>query len=722
MLLRYPLLPALLLPVIAVLFGAGRTMGLPLLFWHEHAGPRFLAGLGSTLLAAEIFFVGYLLGGEGHFPGLGGLILFLCLGGTLWLIAVGAAALVRGLRYRNSRRTAPSGGGSAEPAEPTSDAQMAPQPGVAPAMRAAGPAGSARSATSAGSEGQLQAVQVPVAAFLLGVVLAVAAVAAGLAAARLAGGLIDLRLDRRSPGCPALGDDRLHLVAAAVFALVAIAFWVLRRRATPALGLSMLLALVAATHGAATFWLCSPGLGLLALLALLLLAGRRVYKIRIPAFAQLYRSPRPYPPVATADRPHPDLLPANLLPPEGAPGRQRLIVICTSGGGIRAAAWTAALLGRLDEVPGARKAVRVITGASGGMVGAASWVARLHARGGDPAETAPAGSWEDLLDAVAMNSLTPLARRLVFRDLPLAFAPVDNLHDRGRALEDAWVANLRKRMAIDLDLPLGQLRNGERLGQLPSLVFSPMLVEDGRRLIISNRDLRAVTDSEARWLSSSDSAQPYTGRNSRGAYHLSDLLPDDWARIPLATAARLSASFPYISPAAVLPTLPRRRAVDAGYFDAYGLDLLCNLLREALTDPAPLLARVSGILLLQIRDNVSQLSLNPDHDPPAPEAAPDRAAALLRGLDGFTTPIAGLLAGREAVSLFRSDAQLETLCRLYQGASGNADFLTTTMFEFRGEASLSWYLTEAETEGLRAQAASEGIDSKLQAIARWLRD
>ena len=40
------------------------------------------------------------------------------------------------------------------------------------------------------------------------------------------------------------------------------------------------------------------------------------------------------------------------------------------------------------------------------------------------------------------------------------------------------------------------------------------------------------------------------------------------------------------------------------------------------------------------------------------------------------------------------------------------------MFEFRGEASLSWYLTEAETEGLREQTASEGIDGKLQAIAR----
>ena len=252
----------------------------------------------------------------------------------------------------------------------------------------------------------------------------------------------------------------------------------------------------------------------------------------MPVFARFTVRPAAYPPVATAqspDRRSAAREPAAARRRAGTPAPDR---ICTSGGGIRAAAWTAALLGRLDEVPGARKAVRVITGASGGMVGAASWVARLHARGGDPAETAPAGSWEDLLDAVAMNSLTPLARRLVFRDLPLAFAPVDNLHDRGRALEDAWVANLRKRMAIDLDLPLGQLRDGERLGQLPSLVFSPMLVEDGRRLIISNRDLRAVTDSEARWLSGSDSAQPYTGRNSRGAYHLSDLLPDDWAAHP----------------------------------------------------------------------------------------------------------------------------------------------------------------------------------------------
>jgi hypothetical protein len=79
-----------------------------------------------------------------------------------------------------------------------------------------------------------------------------------------------------------------------------------------------------------------------------------------------------------------------------------------------------------------------------------------------------------------------------------------------------------------------------------------------------------------------------------------------------------------------------------------------------------------------------------------------------------------VLAGREAVSLFRSDAQLETLCRLYAQASRNDNFLTTTIFDFRGEASLSWYLTKTETKGLQEQAESPGIEGKLQAITRWL--
>jgi hypothetical protein len=709
-LLGHPLLPMLLLPVIAVLFDAGRGIGLPLLFWHEDRGPRFLAGLASTLLAAHLFFISYLLAGDRHFrhfPGLGGLTWFLIIGGTGWLILVLAAALVRtrGYRRANNAAVTPTTGTDTPAA---SQARMAPGEGVAPAIQRR---------TAEGT--RLQSVQVPVAALLLGVAVAGAVVAALLAAGHKWGQHLPAFPRPWTSRCSNLDDNRLHWIALAAFVAFAVLFFLLRRRATPALGLCMLLGLVAAVHGAGSFWLCSPGLGLLLLLALLLWAGRREYKIRLPVFGPIYDHPVAYPPkdaTRKAPRPEAQLLPADLLPAGTASFPRRLIVICTSGGGIRAAAWTAAVLGRLEQI-GARDAIHLITGASGGMMGAACWVADLHGRDGKPDRSTR--DWTKLVTTVAMNSLTPLARRLVFRDLPLSFVPVDNHHDRGRALEDAWVANLQQD-GINLTLPLGTLRAAERDGRLPSLVFSPMLVEDGRRLIISNRDVRAVTDNEVRWLSSERHPRPQTADSSRGAYHLSDLLPGHWDNISLATAARLSASFPYISPAAVLPTRPRRRAVDAGYYDAYGLDLLCNLLREALLHPGPLLARVSGILLVQIRDNVSQLSINPDRETVPMDTVGSQPGALARGLEGVTTPVSGALAGREAVSLFRSDAQLETLCRLYAQASGNPDFLTTTIFDFRGEASLSWYLTGAETQGLREQAESPGINGKLQAISAWL--
>ncbi len=184
-LLGHPLLPALLLPVIAVLFGAGRGIGLPLLFWHEDRGPRFLAGLASTLLAAQVFFIIHLLAGDRHFPGLAGLSWFLSIGGTCWLILVLAAAVIRTLGYRRATT------GTETPS--SSQAKMAPGAGVGPAIERP---------TATGSE--LQSVQVPVTAFLLGVTVAVAVVAALLAAGHTWGDHLPAFPARRGlPAAPA---------------------------------------------------------------------------------------------------------------------------------------------------------------------------------------------------------------------------------------------------------------------------------------------------------------------------------------------------------------------------------------------------------------------------------------------------------------------------------------------------------------------------------------
>jgi hypothetical protein len=281
-------------------------------------------------------------------------------------------------------------------------------------------------------------------------------------------------------------------------------------------------------------------------------------------------------------------------------------------------------------------------------------------------------------------------------------------------MEETWVRNTERA----LEVGLGSLRDKEARGELPSLVFSPMIVEDGRRLIISNLDLSTITTNQVRWLGRStlDTA-------SLSAFSAEHLLPGVLERIPLSTAARLSASFPYVSPASALPTEPSRRVVDAGYYDNYGLSLACEWLRECLTrERAWLDGSVSRVLLIQIRDNVSQLSVDGEATgdrPPERRSIARGSGAAARGFEWLTSPISGVLSARESVMLFRNDAALEAATQLFDREKGEG-FLTTTIFEFKGEASLSWYLTRIEYDGILGQARSPDIRAKQEQVLGWL--
>jgi hypothetical protein len=100
-LLRHPLLLAAPTVVAAILCGAGRGLGLPLLFWHERRGPQALAGLAATLLVAETCFVAYLLAGPGHIDA--GLVTFMVSAGAAWAVVLGVAVVLRLVRRIASR-------------------------------------------------------------------------------------------------------------------------------------------------------------------------------------------------------------------------------------------------------------------------------------------------------------------------------------------------------------------------------------------------------------------------------------------------------------------------------------------------------------------------------------------------------------------------------------------------------------------------------------------
>src|SRR5262249_11055263 len=151
------------------------------------------------------------------------------------------------------------------------------------------------------------------------------------------------------------------------------------------------------------------------------------------------------------------------------------------------------------------------------------------------------------LEGMKKGGLREVAQHWVLRDAPGLFWPFPYYHDRGWALEEAW----QKNVSPALGRSMRSLQAGEEAGWRPSLVFSPMLVEDGRRLLISNLDLKEITESEGSLFIADDDEFNCEGSYSLSAVEFYRLFPSA-DEFRLSTAVRMSASFPYVSPAAAL--------------------------------------------------------------------------------------------------------------------------------------------------------------------------
>jgi hypothetical protein len=682
-----------LLPVIFVLYGGGTSLGLPLLFWHENPWKQAVAGAAATWLAAEVTFVTFLLSGSEP----DALTPFFVTGVILWGPVVGVRALF--LEYSFFRWTNRRQKG-------TTRMSSVVRPGVGPAIRHRKDDDATEPAT----------VQVWTLPFMGGTLFAMGVTAVLISRQDSLNAHLGEPIATRLRWMLQAPPDKLglHGIAATfvvlfILALLASAWLGAAVSRIPAFDICVMLAMLAAAYGFLAFNLSlPPGVILLVLVGLVWVGGLEPRKVRVAALAAYEAALATYPP---NDR-HEER--SRLESPlrfrsdnqsfvgRGGDKPAPLVLVAVSGGGIRAATWTAAILCKLDRLESFRRATRLVTGASGGMMGAAAWVGSLHAE----ATKGSSLDGEELVRQVSRDSLSDVAHQLVFRDLPLAFLPFPNRKDRGWAMEEAWKRHLGRAFEPTFE----DLEVGERKGWWPSLVFSPMLVEDGRRLFMTNLDLRSVAENEVNWLPLDGAT---TEKASISAYHFADLFPDAWRTFPISTAARLSSAFAYVSPAASLPTKPRRRIVDAGYYDNYGVDLLTAWLRETISRPGTrswLEKNVSRILVVQIRDRPAEPGAEPTDEAPG---------AMASGLEGLTSPISAILSARESVMLFRNDAQLEAVTALYREHMAPG-FLTTTLFELQGDASLSWYLTDAEIRAIERQTSSKNITEKLEAMKRWL--
>ena len=238
--------------------------------------------------------------------------------------------------------------------------------------------------------------------------------------------------------------------------------------------------------------------------------------------------------------------------------RRPIILVSAAGGGLRAAYWTATILGDLqDRFRSFDRHTFMISGVSGGSLGAGVYRALLqHARLGKPVVCRNRSGqtirgYRLCGQAILDHDFTgPVLAALFFRDLlPLPWLP-----DRSAVLEEAWEAAWRKTM---LDPGEGLSRRFDRIdatSRFPVLVLNGVSALTGQRILAAG-----LTENEQ-------------------LLNVAKIRP-----LPLSAAIGISTRFPFIEPAGSVYDRAGRfydAVVDGGYVENFGSNSALEVLRD----------------------------------------------------------------------------------------------------------------------------------------------
>jgi Patatin-like phospholipase len=366
----------------------------------------------------------------------------------------------------------------------------------------------------------------------------------------------------------------------------------------------------------------------------------------------------------------------------------RVIVVATTGGGIQAAGWTAEVIEGLEQkcrestaaaCVGDRKifgkSLRLISSVSGGSTGSLYLVNEYDANGGglpDVLGTAFSEATKSSLDDVAWG--------LVYPDFARTLVPIPWRFDRGWALEQAWQAN-RADGQPDLRRGYSVWRDGVNQGTLPGLIFNSTVTETGQRLLLNTAGIETKGEATKTFNQLGEKENDYQNKD-----------------LAMTTAARLSASFTYVTPVARSEG-DRGHMADGGYYDNYGMSTLIQWLRQALPSKAP---PVNDVMVIQIR------AFPPDRLRDKP-----RRGWLYQAI----APLDALLDVRTAGQYAHNRDEFDLL----QDATKASVQVYTSVFEFCGtDPPLSWHLEQRDIDEMKREWKTEQIDREWKKVERFL--
>lgn len=278
-----------------------------------------------------------------------------------------------------------------------------------------------------------------------------------------------------------------------------------------------------------------------------------------------------------------------------------MLVVNTSGGGLRATLWTLRCLQVADSLAGGTLMDRaaLLTGSSGGVIGAAYYRQLFLA---DQRNGTQHRNEHALLNEVSDDVLNPIAFSFVTSDMFVRYRKVYDgqrsyTMDRGQAFERRLNQNTRGL----LDVRFSDLATDEREARIPLLVVSPASLNDGRRLVIGALPMGFLTRIAPE--------PPLFSSAQAEAIEFRRLFAEQGAeRLKLSTALRMNATFPYITPMVTLPSEPPMRVMDAGARDNYGYRTTLAFL---FTFRQWIKEHTGGVVVLQFRDSQKELAVRP---------------------------------------------------------------------------------------------------------------
>ena len=371
--------------------------------------------------------------------------------------------------------------------------------------------------------------------------------------------------------------------------------------------------------------------------------------------------------------------------------KPKLVILNHSGGGSRSAYWTMRAIPYADSICNGRllKQTVLMTGASGGMVGAAylrelilqSESGRINLS--DPRYAENMG--KDLLNPVMLAATTGdwFIRYRRLTDDGYRYSK-----DRATALEEQLQRNtggaFDKRM-IDYEEP-------ERLGSIPLMVLSPTIANDGRRLIIGSQPYSFLC---------SDAAGERTGELLHENIEFSRLFQaHDAGHLRFSSALRMNATFPYVTPMAVLPSTPVMEVMDAGIRDNFGWKTtyrFVHALRHWIE------TNTSGVVIVQVRD----LPRDKDLD--------SRSSTLL---NKFSAPLGGIYGNLTRTQDYSGDDAFMLLQTSLKVPVETIQFQLEQTKE--SQISLSWHLTRSEKNYIRNAVNEPFFKKELERLAMLL--